>query len=137
MSIQRTLLERIRNPEPTGERRLHVSTREIFDSIISNLQRIMNTCQGNCLTDLRYGLPHLTEVRSAMPHSLGALEASIRTTVERHEPRLKNVRVRHSPGPESRFELRFEISGVVQSDDEKLSVRFETVADDEGRMFVR
>ncbi|MFO0840747.1 MAG: type VI secretion system baseplate subunit TssE [Phycisphaerae bacterium] len=137
MAAQRTLLERIRHPDPSGERRMRVSSREVFDSIIGNLQRVLNTCQGNCLTDQRYGLPHLTEVRSAMPHSIGGLESSIRGTIERHEPRLKNVRVRHSPGPESRFELRFEISGMVIDEDQKMQVRFETVADDEGRMLVR
>jgi type VI secretion system lysozyme-like protein len=134
MTIQRTLLERIRRPAGGQGRELHVSANEIRDSILRNLQNVLNTCQGNCLTDERYGLPHLTSVRSAMPHSLASYEASIRATIERHEPRLTRVRVRYASEADRDVALRFEISGVVQDEDNKLSVRFETVADDSGRL---
>lgn len=135
--IQRTLLERIRNPGNSQGRELHVSVNEIRDSILLNLQNVLNTAQGNCLTDDRYGLPHLTGVRSTMPYSLASYEAAIRTTIERHEPRLTRVRVRYSAELDRDVALRFEISGVVQDDDNKLSVRFETVADDSGRLRVK
>jgi type VI secretion system protein len=137
MLIQRTLLERLRKPDPAGTRSLHVASTEVFDSILENLQAILNTTQGNCLTDASYGLPHLTTVRSAMPHSIGGYEAAIRTAIQRFEPRLSNVRVRHAPGSESRFELRFEISGLIVDEEARTSVRFETYAGENGRMEIR
>jgi len=137
MPIQRTLLERIRDPDPAGERRLHASTGAIFDSILCNLRDVLNTNQGNCLTDESYGLPHMSAIRGTMPWSIAAYVAAIRTTIERHEPRLSNVRVRHAPGGDRGMALRFEISGVVQDEDGRTTVRFETYADDEGRMRVR
>lgn len=137
MARQRTLLERLRNPGPAGERQSRVSVSEVQNSILANLQCLLNTCRGNCLTDLEYGLPHLTEVRSSMPDSIRGLEAAIRASIERHEPRLSNVRVRHKPHRDDGLELRFEISGVVVDEDERLAVRFETFADDEGRLIVR
>ena len=137
MAIQRTLLERIREPDPGGQRELHTSTSEIFQSILTNLQNVLNTHQGNCLTDPRYGLPHMSDIRSAMPWSIASFIAAIRTTIELHEPRLTAVRVRHAPGDERGMGLRFEISGVVQDEDTRTSVRFETYADEEGRMMVR
>jgi type VI secretion system lysozyme-like protein len=137
MPIQRTLLERIRNPAPAGQRQLHVSSTEVFNSVLSNLQNVLNTVQGNCLTDDRYGLPHLTEIRSTMPHSVARYEAAIRHTIERHEPRLSAVRVRHAPDDRGGVLLRFEISGLIQDEDGRHSVRFETFADDQGRLNIR
>lgn len=137
MSIQRTLLERIRRPGPAGQRQLHVSTSDLFDSILTNLQNVLNTCQGNVKTDARYGLPHMSEIRSAIPLTLAGYMSAIRTTIERHEPRLSNVRVRHAPSANHPMELRFEVSGVVEDEEERRSVRFETFADDAGRLKIR
>lgn len=137
MSINRTLLERIRNPDPWGERRLHVSTSDVRDSILMNLQNVLNTAQGNCLTDERYGLPHLSAIRSAMPGSIAAYEASIRGTIARNEPRLSSIRVKHTPNDDRHMELRFEISGLVIDEEGKTQIRFETYADEEGRLKLR
>ncbi len=137
MAIQRTLLERLRDLEPSAERRLRVSSSEIFDSILRNLHNLLNTTQGNCLTDPQYGLPHLTTIRSAMPQSVASYESAIRTAIQRYEPRLAHVRVRHAPSGDSQFELRFEISGLIIDEDTRTSVRFETVAGDNGKIVVR
>lgn len=137
MPIQRTLLERIRYAEEYDQRHAHVSWSEVFDSILNNLQNMLNTCRGNCLTDPLYGLPHTTEIRNAMPHSIAPFEAAIRATIERHEPRLSNVRVKHVPSTDRGMELRFEISGIIQDEDGRQSVRFETYADEHGRLVVR
>lgn len=137
MAMQRTLLERIRDPDPPGRREVRVSTRAVFESILRNLADLLNTTQGNCLTDPNYGLPHLTVVRGQIPISLAGYEAAIRRTIEKHEPRLTGVRVRHTPTRTGSFELRFEISGLVVDDDGRTTVRFETYADDDGKIFVK
>lgn len=137
MPIQRTLLERIRKPDPAGARQLHTSTAEIFDSILTNLRNILNTTRGNSLVSDHYGLPHMTEVRSQMPHSVARFENAIKATVEEHEPRLSNVRVRFSPDVTGTMALRFEISGLVTDEEGNRSVRFETYADDSGRMKIK
>jgi len=137
MAIQRTLLERLRNPDPAGQRQLHVSTGEVFDSILNNLQNVLNTNQGNALTNERYGLPHMAAIRDSMPFSVASYVAAIKTTIEAHEPRLTSVRVRHTPGKDRGMALRFEISGLIQDEDNRANVRFETFADDDGRLKVR
>jgi len=137
MAIQRSLLERLRAPDPPGRRELHASTSDVFESILANLRNVLNTHQGNCLTDDHYGLPHMGAIRGEMPWSISGFATAIRRTVERHEPRLSNVRVRHAPAGDRGMSLRFEISGVVQDEEGQTSVRFETYADDEGRMRVK
>ena len=136
-TIQPTLLERLRHPGPPGERRMRASNREIVDSILVNLQKMLNTTQGNCLTDLEYGLPHLTTVQSEMPVSVRGFLSALKGSLERCEPRLKSVRVRHVPSRDTRMELRFEISGLIMGDDERTAVRFETCLTDDGKMEIR
>jgi type VI secretion system protein len=137
MAIQRTLLERLRDPGAPGQRELRPSESEIQASIIENLRRVLNTCQGNCHIDQSYGLPHLSTVRSTMPDSLHGLEAAIRTTIERHEPRLSSVTVRHRPDPEGGLGLRFVISGLIVGEDQRARISLETYADEDGRVTVR
>ena len=137
MAMQRALFDRLRDPDPPGERHSRVATRVVLASVLSNLQAMLNTTQGNCLTDLNYGLPHLTTIRNSMPGTLKGYEAAIRMTIERHEPRLSGVRVRHAPSSQNQMDLRFEISGVIQDEQGRESVRFETFADDNGRLQVR
>ncbi len=134
MSIDRTLLERLRNP---GESKVRATDREIVDSILVNLQRMLNTTQGNCLTDLEYGLPHLTTVQSEMPVSVRGFVSALKGSLERCEPRLKSVRVRHVPARGNRMELRFEISGLIMGDGDRTPVRFETSLSDDGKMEIR
>ncbi|MDX2197781.1 MAG: type VI secretion system baseplate subunit TssE [Phycisphaerae bacterium] len=136
MTPNRTLLERLRRPDPSDARVTHVGTRVLFDSIVTNLRSILNTVQGNSPIDELYGLPHLTSIRTTMPTSLRQFELAIRRAIEAHEPRLRDVRVRHSPIRPDGLELRFEIAAVV-NDDSPHPVRFETVCDDHGRITVR
>lgn len=137
MSFNRTVLERLRNPDPPGQRRSKASPDEVMDSILRNLTCVLNTCQGNTLIDDRYGLPHLSTIRSTMPISVTPFETSIRTTIERHEPRVSNVRVRHVFDESGQVSLRFEISGIVKDEEGRMQIRFETYADEDGRMQVR
>ncbi len=137
MSIQRTLIERMRHPDPPGRRQLRVSISEVQNSILTNLQNLLNTCRGNCLTDPEYGLPHMTTVQNSMPDSLRGFEAAIRATIEHYEPRLSSVRVRHKPHRDDVLELRFEVSALIVDEHERTTVRFETFADEEGRLVVR
>ena len=73
----------------------------------------------------------------AMPHSVAGFEAAIRVSIEKNEPRLRNVRVRHTPMVDSGMELRFEISGLMVDEDGRQNVRFETYADSDGRLVVK
>ncbi len=62
-------------------------------SIIDHLSRLFNTRSG-CLSHLPdYGLPDISELYRRMPDGLDELQQAIRTSVEKYEPRLKNVKV--------------------------------------------
>lgn len=82
-------------------------------SIKDNLTRIFNAREG-LLPHLKgYGLPDITEIYRSMPHGVERLEESIASTVEKNEPRLRNVKVERQTDAGHSLTLAFSISGEV------------------------
>jgi type VI secretion system protein len=98
---------------------------------------MLNTRQGNAPVAPAYGIPDLVDMVHSFPDSIRLMEKAIRTTIEKHEPRLENVRVRHSGSEEDIFSLHFEITGVLAEADSKNSIWFETTVDSNGEVKVR
>ncbi|MBN1980342.1 MAG: type VI secretion system baseplate subunit TssE [Chitinivibrionales bacterium] len=89
----------------------------LIPSIIDNLSRIFNTRLGSIPHLKEYGLPDISDVYQKMPHGIDELRDAIKKSVERYEPRLKNVKVQlqdQITAPESRltFILSVEIRGI-------------------------
>jgi type VI secretion system protein len=84
-------------------------------SIKDNLTRIFNTREG-LLPHLKdYGLPDISEIYRTMPHGIERLESAIKTTIEKFEPRLKNIRLIRLPQTQGKvLTIEFTVSGEVQ-----------------------
>ena len=102
-------------------------------SIMDHLQRLFNTRLGSLshLTD--YGLPDISDIYRSMPHGLGVLRNAIRSTIDRYEPRLKNVRVALRETYSKDLRLSFVISAELSKGE---TVRFETLFSDAGHSTV-
>lgn len=92
-------------------------------SIQDHLVRLLNARQGVLPHLPDYGLPDLTAVYQEMPYSINILGDSVRDTLVRYEPRLKNIKVTPFPVAKGDFVIHFQISGQMESG-EKL--RFQT-----------
>lgn len=92
-------------------------------SIQDHLVRLLNARQGVLPHLPDYGLPDLTAVYQEMPYSINTLGDSVKDTLVRYEPRLKNIKVTPYPVAKGDFVLHFQISGQMESG-EKL--RFQT-----------
>ena len=66
------------------------------------------------LTVPEYGVMQLSELIHDFPEAIGIMQRAIKATLATHEPRLKNVQVRHikEEGAPSGMALEFEISAV-------------------------
>lgn len=93
-------------------------------SIMDHLNRMFNTRQGSIAHLEDYGLPDISEVYRKMPDGIDELRNAIKRTVEKHEPRLKNVRVVKRDTESQVFNLEFLLSGELR---EGGMVRFQTV----------
>lgn len=137
MSRERGLFERLADPRSEEPRTTRQNIDQIVSSILEHLGKMLNTRQGNAPVAPDYGIPDLVDLIHSFPDSIRLMEQAIRTTIEKHEPRLANVRVRHSGSEEDIFSLNFEITGVLAATGNRNSVWFETTVDSNGEVRVR
>ena len=130
------LLERIRAWQKEPRRRARKESKRVIDSVLSHLQRILNTRHGSVPIAGDFGLPDLTELHQNHLESLKAFERAIRQTIQKYEPRLKAIRVRFVPDEEDPFSLRFQIIAKLATEDYKDPVRFESVVGSDGRISI-
>ncbi|RQW89460.1 MAG: type VI secretion system baseplate subunit TssE [Geobacter sp.] len=130
------LTERIRSQEREPLRRGSANHNRCIDSILAHLQRILNTRQGNVPIAEDYGVPDFLNFLQSYPDSLHQIEASIRTAINRYEPRLSGTSVTFIPREDDDLTLRFQIIANLTTDGER-QVLLETVVDTDGRVCVR
>ncbi len=137
MSRERSLLERLRDPEPEVARTIHENTGRLADSVLGNLRRLLNSRHGVATTLPDYGIPDLCDVVHSFPEATGAMRKAIKTTIEKYEPRLRKVSVKPVEHPDDPLALHFEITAELVTEEEKASVWIETRIDGHGGVDVR
>ena len=109
----------------------------IVDSVLSHLQRVLNTKTGTVQIADDFGLPDFTDLMYNYPEAVRGLERSIQTMIQKYEPRLKTVRVRFIPQDDVRLSLDFQITAEIHGEDEKIPVLFESQMDLSGRVKIK
>ncbi|MDI6795165.1 MAG: type VI secretion system baseplate subunit TssE [bacterium] len=137
MPRERTLLERLGNPQTNAPRTTKENTDQLAESVLTHLQKMLNTRQGHVLILSDYGIPDLSEVVHSFPDSIKQMQEAIRTSIEKYEPRLRKVRVRHVGSGEDILKLRFEITAQLVTAQEKASVWFETMVNSSGQVEIK
>ena len=125
MSNSRGLLSRL----STGSRQS-----DTISSVVDHLRDMLNTPQGEALTVPDYGLIDFADVCHNMPEAIGAIQQSIRATILKYEPRLRNVSVRFVPS-EDPLQVRFEVVARL-ADSRRSVVRLRTAMNAGGHMTV-
>jgi type VI secretion system protein len=116
----------------TGE-----STRGVDDIelIVGNLQALLNTRLGDAVSAEGFGVVDLVDIIHDFPAAAQIMQRSIRATIARYEPRLRNVSVRTVPS-EDPLVLTFEISGRLIDDRRRGVVRLRSEMTHGGRVTV-
>lgn len=84
-----------------------------FNSIKTHLTRLLNSRQGSLTHMPDYGLPDVAEIYQGLPYSVTDLVTAIKTTIEKYEPRIKNIVVKPQAKQEKDCVLQLEISGTT------------------------
>jgi type VI secretion system protein len=116
----------------TGE-----STRGVDDIelIVGNLQALLNTRLGDAVSAEGFGVVDLVDIIHDFPAAAQIMQRSIRATIAKYEPRLRNVSVRTVPS-EDLLMLTFEISGRLIDDRRRGVVRLRSEMTHGGRVTV-
>lgn len=133
-----SLLTRIAQAaNPSSSERTTYRDHDVESAVLRNVRQILNTRAGSALTVPDYGVVQLSELIHDFPDAIGIMQRAIKATLAAHEPRLKNVQVRHlkEEGAPSGLALEFEISGqLVLPDGRRQSLRFGSRVDDHGNI---
>jgi type VI secretion system protein len=135
----RRLLDRIRNREENAWKGAAAGRNSgyVTESVVSHLQRLLNSRQGTTLMDKGYGMPDITDISTTYPGSVVKVELMIQNTIERYEPRLKNVEVRFSFQDTNDYSINFEISATLETENRMKQIWLESSINPKGKMTVR
>lgn len=130
---ERTLLQRLREPgrRDSGRDPLEAAA----ESVLEHLRKMLSTKQGSSLTVPDYGVPDLIALARGFPATRGDLEAAIRRSIEKYEPRLRDISVR-SGESEDALDLAFEITARIVVGNDEAGVWFLTRIDPDGHVAV-
>ena len=125
---ERTLLERISGPEPASDRRLELDINKLKRSVLNHLRHILNSRHGHAPAQPDYGIPDLNEFMHAFPDSITPMRQALQMSIEKYEPRLRNVRVAWTPDDDDPLNIRFEITARLVTESDEVPVTFSTNA---------
>lgn len=132
-----TLLERLARAGG-GDQHVHSNdATRLRDSILANLRRVLATRQGHAPAQPDLGTPSPSELIKDYPASIPRLQRTLGSCIQRYEPRLTAVRVRHlahdSAADSDALGLRFQISAEL-ADGSRTPLLFTTQVDAHGRV---
>ena len=136
MPRERSLLERFKEPEAESARTIRENTSRLAESVVANLRRLLNARHGIAPIQADYGIPDLCDVIHNFPDAITGMRKAIKATIEKYEPRLRRVQVKHVDSDDA-LALRFEITAELVTEEEKASVWIETRIDGSGAVEVR
>lgn len=119
----------------SGELDIHQvdERQQVIMSVLDNMQRILNSRAGTLAHLPDYGLPDMNEILQGLPATSHLLMATMRLTLLKYEPRLKQVTLTLLPEIAPGY-LRYTIEAELK---EVGLVRFGTEFIPEGRVLVR
>ncbi|MCJ8501790.1 type VI secretion system baseplate subunit TssE [Desulfatitalea alkaliphila] len=131
------LLDRIRESARNPSRRVTEDPAQMIRSVQSHLQRILNTRQGNVPIAEDYGIPDFTDLMSGYPESRRVIEHTIRDTIQKYEPRLRQVRVVFLDQAGDALTVHFQINAQLVLAGHRDPVTFDSVLDTGGQIKVK
>lgn len=133
----RTLIERIALAAEAPGRTAPVDRNTAVDSVLANLKDVLNSRAGCTETRPDLGVPDFNDLVGKFPDAIHIIARAVKDQIDRFEPRLEAVSVRHVEDPDNPLNLVFEIHAALVVDGAEGRVTFETVLGDDGFMQVR
>lgn len=121
-----------RNADPSASGRSVYRGEDLETVVLEHLKRLLNTRAGSAPTAPDYGVVELSELVHDFPDAPSVMQRTIKNTIAKYEPRLKNVQVRAVESEDAREAMTFlfEVTGqVVYPNGERHPVRFTTSVD--------
>ncbi|GAB6074656.1 type VI secretion system baseplate subunit TssE [Nautilia lithotrophica] len=120
------LLERLSKMEENPDFSGIVTNEEELESIFEYLKKILSTKEGSTLIAYDFGIPDISNYHEqSYGEYIRSLEEKLKNTIEKYEPRLKNIKVKYIDKYKDKSILTFLIEAQL-AHNEKYPVTFET-----------
>ena len=131
MGREQSLLQRVAARAEASRGRQEVTATEdldaVMDSVREHLIQLLNARHGMSEALPDYGLPALTDLMAGSEDYVIKVLDSIKTTVEKYEPRLRRVRVTRVDDDETGQVLSFRVDATLVSESGEHRVWYETM----------
>lgn len=107
-------------------------TTVVMDSVLANLQFILNSRQGCCETRDDFGLSDFNGVAENFRSSIALVARDVERQIRQFEPRLRNVFVRTIEDKSRPLDLVFHIDGELNHKDRIVHVAIDSVLGTDG-----
>ncbi len=110
----------------------------LMDSVRANLARLLNARHGFSQAMPDYGLPAMADMTVSAGSYIKVVQESIRTVIEKYEPRLRRVRVNRVETDDGAHgqRLAFRIEGMLRGRSGQHRVYYETMVSGDGEFRV-
>jgi type VI secretion system protein len=136
MPRETSLLGRLARPAGGGAPTTVDDKAATVRAVLEHLQKLLNSRQGHAAAQMEYGIPDPSEVLHAYSDAISQMAKAIKTSIERYEPRLTAIQVRHVANPDDILTLRYQIVGQLAKTKVRVPVVFDTHVDPSGRIKV-
>jgi type VI secretion system protein len=136
MARETSLFDRLSRPAGSGLPSVGEAKAGAVQAVLENLQRLLNSRQGHAAAQMGYGIPDPSEVLHQYSDAITQMAKAIKASIEKYEPRLTAVQVRHVANPDDILTLRYQIVGQLAKSKERVPVVFDTHVDPCGRIRV-
>lgn len=89
---------------------------------------MLNSRHGHAPAQPDYGIPDLNEFMFAFPDSLTPMRQALQASIEKYEPRLRNVKVVWAPDENNPLNIRFDITARMVIGRDAIPISFATNA---------
>ncbi len=103
-------------------------------SILSNLQNILNTRLGHAAAQPDLGTPPPNELIQDYPACIDRMHANIRACIIKYEPRLANVQVQYVHDANDVVSLHFQVLAQIADGVGRTPISFKTLVDKRGQV---
>lgn len=137
MRNERSLLDRLDHEVPAASYTTRFDWNAMLDSVLNNVQSMLNVRLGSVKALEDYGMPDFNDVVNQFPDAISRISFAIRDFLEEYEPRLTQVYVHYLPDPDQPLLMKFAVEATLSHRDQTSKVSFDTVLTGNGQATVR
>lgn len=106
----------------------------VLDSVLFNLQLVLNSAEGCCETRTDYGLSDYSTLGQSHWESATQLARNVEKQIRLFEPRLRRISVRPVDEPSRPLEFVFHVEAELAFEERLVRVTFDSVLGNDGHM---